>query len=167
MTGLRRCLVEVGRASIDRGTPMTTRNERRAPIRLRSRLRSTSAWRAGQAVTRPTKFIRRAPIRVRSRLRSTSGWRAGQAVTRATCSGQSADSRWRFGLSAPIHRNRFGFISIELQNPAHLSTFLERFKETCSRSKQPVGAINISPGHEPRGSGVSKPISRGRSDRIG
>jgi hypothetical protein len=63
--------------------------------------------------------------------------RRAHRVTRATCSGQSADSRWRFGLSAPIHRNRFGFVSIELQNPAHLSTFLERFKETCSRSKQP------------------------------
>ena len=30
---------------------------------------------------------RRAPVRLRSRLRSTSAWRAGQAVTRANCSG--------------------------------------------------------------------------------
>ena len=29
--------------------------ERRAPVRLRSRLRSALAWQAGQAVTRPTK----------------------------------------------------------------------------------------------------------------
>jgi hypothetical protein len=86
--------------------PVTTRNERRA--------RSDA----------PYQFIWRAPIRLRSRLRSTSAWRAGQAVRRATCSGLSADSRWRFGVRAPIHRNRFGFVSIELQNPAHLSTFL-------------------------------------------
>jgi hypothetical protein len=43
---------------------------------------------------------------------------------------------------------------------------LERFKETCFR-RSAVGAINISPGHEPGEKGVSKPVSPGRGDRIG